>query len=364
MRQTDIAPTNSQEFVDEYESHSRRKLLFILLFVAAAVVALGVSLNIGARDLSFFQVFQIIFDHLGGKVYDAGTAEWMNDFVVWELRLPRAVFALIAGAALAVAGAAMQSVMNNPLADPYTTGISSGACFGVAVALVLGFSVTGMNSGGGMVINAFLFALFPMAMIVLLAPKTKSSPTTLILAGIAISYMFNAFSTLLLVSTSAETLAQAYVWQVGSIQNLTWDQVPVAFIVSAIGIVIISYLSKTLNVLSLGDASAKSLGLNVDNLRIVCLLVMSFMIAAIVSYAGIIGFVGLVSPHIVRMVIGADNRHLIPAAAVFSAVFFLSADIIGRIVSPVGAIPVGVILSFIGAPIFLYLIIRRDSNVW
>lgn len=362
---TNAAPTDSDALVKDYERFTKRKLWFIVLFVIIAIIALGISLYIGPRtNITFFETYEIIYNHIIGTVYAPGTSAWMDDYVIWNIRLPRTLFALIAGAALAVAGVAMQTVMNNPLADPYTTGISSGACFGVAIAMVLGLTITFGGGGLDVVITTFLFALVPVLLIILLSPKTKSSPTTLILAGVAISYLFNSFTTLLLVSTDSETLAAVYTWQVGSVENITWNQIPLTFIISVIGIVVIMALSKMLNVLSLGDASAKSLGLDVDTIRLVCLFVMAFMVAVVVSYAGIIGFIGLVSPHIVRMLIGADNRYIIPAAAAFCASFFLLADIACRILSPVGAIPVGVILSFVGAPIFLYLIVRRNSRVW
>lgn len=351
--------------VRDYHILLLKKTVFILACLAVVIVAVGVSLGIGANDLGFARVYELLFNHIRGVSYEFGSVDWVEDAVVWDYRLPRTLFAILAGASLAVAGVAMQSVMNNPLADPYTTGISSGACFGVSVAIILGFTVAGTSySNIGLVVNSFIFSLIPVSMIIAVAPKTRSSPATLILAGTAIAYIFNALNTLMMVSTEEETLAEVYRWQVGSIEGIIWEDIPLVFAVTVAGVLIIAILSRQLNILSLGESSAKSLGIDVNSLRIILLLVMAFMVASVVSYAGIIGFLGLVSPHIVRMLIDSDNKYVVPASALFSAALFLVCDIICRLVSPNGEVAVGVIVSFIGAPIFLYLLVRRGSNIW
>lgn len=352
---------------DEYHRYTGRKITFIIGCIVAAFVALGVSLCIGASDIGFFDVYRILFDHMMGKTYEIGTPEFIDDYIVCDSRLPRAVFALVAGAGLAVGGAVMQSVMKNALADPYTTGISSGACFGVAVSIVLGIGITNGGTGigdTGTILNTFLFALIPMAFITTIAPRSNTSPATLILAGVAISYIFNALSTVLLITTDAETLSIVYRWQVGSLTDITWNSLPLMSGINIAGIVIVLFLSKKLNILALGDDNAKSLGLNVNNMRIICLMIVSFMVASVVSYAGIIAFIGLISAHIIRRVIDSDNRFVIPAAAAFGALFLLCSDIIARYLSPTDSIPVGVILSFVGAPIFLALIILQKKGMW
>ena len=347
-----------------YKKYTKRKIIFISLCIAAAVLSIGLSVSVGGRNIEFTQVYATIFDHILGKSFVPGTPEWMDDFIIWNVRIPRAVFAAVAGAGLAVAGAVMQSVMKNPLADPYTTGISSGACFGVAVAMVLG--LTAFNSAGqyGVVLNAFIFAMIPMVLIVVLAPMSNKSPATLILAGVALSYLFNAMNTLLLITTDAEKLAEVYRWQIGSFTDITWDCIPIVFAITVAGLAVIFLMSRQLNLMALGDQHAKSMGLDANSLRIVCLVIMSLMVASVISYAGIIGFVGLVSPHIVRMIIDSDNKFVIPASAAFGAAFLMVADLISRMLSDVGAVPVGVVISFVGAPIFLYLIITQRRSIW
>ena len=356
--------TSSEDLKVSYRKYTKRKVIFISICIAIAFASVGFSVSVGGRDIGFFQVYGTIFNHLFGTPPVFGTSEWVDDSIIWSVRVPRAVFAAIAGAGLATAGAVMQSVMKNPLADPYTTGISSGACFGVAVAAVLGLSAFSGAGQYGAILNAFIFAMIPMVLIVALAPLSNRSPATLILAGVAISYLFNALNTLLLITTDSEKLAGVYRWQIGSFADISWDSVPIMLTITVVGLIIILLLSKQLNLMALGDQHAKSMGLDANTLRVVCLVIMSLMVASIIAYAGIIGFVGLIAPHIVRMIIDADNKFVIPAAAAFGAAFLMVADVISRMLSDINAVPVGVVISFVGAPIFLYLIITQRRSIW
>jgi len=255
----------------------------------------------------------------------------------------------------------MQSVMKNPLAEPYTTGVSAGACFGVALSMVLGMSLfPSLNMG----FEAFLMALIPVAIIIVMSPKLNNSVATIILIGIALTYMFNAFSTFLLVTTDAETLASIYKWQVGSFTNITWDQLSLIAVFVIVGTIIIEILSHKLNIMTLGDNAAQSLGVNVRRMRILCLLVMAVMVACIVTYAGIIGFVGLICPHIIRLIIGSDNRFLIPAASAFGAAFLLFADSAAKWLSSMDMVPVGAVCGLIGAPLFLFILMHNRRDIW
>ncbi len=353
-------------FREDYRRLTVLKMGVIAFFLALAVLLFFVSLTVGTRDLSISEVYSLFFDHLSGVVYDKTDQYqmWYDDNIVWNYRLPRAIFAIIAGAGLAVAGAAMQSVMKNPLADPYTTGISSGALLGVALSMVLGFNI---GSGGaddyGTVVNAMIFAMIPVGVIYVLSPMMKS-PATLILAGTAVSYLFSSLTSIILVTGSSESLASVYQWQVGSFADLTWDAVPVVFVVCIIGSSILFLLSGKMNLMSLDDKDAKALGLDGEKLRLVCLIVLSFMAASIISFVGIIGFVGLIVPHMVRLAIGSDNRFVIPASIGIGASFLLGCDIISRAIDVSAAIPVGVVTAFIGSPIFLFLILRGRREVW
>ena len=347
-----------------YRSYTKRKVLFVLGCLIVTVLSFGLSVSTGNRELSMFEVYKITIDHIMGATYEIGTEEYYNDIVVWDGRVPRAMFAIVAGAGLAIAGSTMQSVLKNPLADPYTVGISSGACFGVAVAEVLGIVIVGAATGNSRVFNAFLFALIPMVAIVMISPRENVSPATLILAGVAITYLFNSLTTILLSFTDAETLANIYEWQLGTLSNITWDKVWMPLFLTAIGSAILVFLARQMNILALGDAQATSLGLNVKRLRLLLLVLSSAVVAGIVAFAGIIGFVGLIAPHIVRLIIDSDNKFVIPGAAMFGAAFFLLCDTLDRWLFGMAEVPVGVIISFIGAPIFLLLIVKQSRSMW
>jgi iron complex transport system permease protein len=355
------------DFKEEYGQYIGRKILFISALIIATFLLFWVSLQIGTRDLSVAEVFDYFIKHIQGVTYDKveQRLDFFNDNIIWNYRVPRALLCIVCGAGLAIAGAIMQSVMKNPLADPYTTGVSSGALFGVAIATALGFSIGGGGfSDVGTVTNAVVLAMVPVAVIVLFSPFFRRSPSTLILAGVAVSYLFNALTSILMVSTNEENLSIVYRWQVGSFVDLSWDSLPFMTVAVVAGIAIILPLSNKLNLMSLDDKDAKSLGMNSERLRILCLVVLSFIAATIVSYVGIVGFVGLVIPHMVRMVIGSDNRYLIPGSVALGAFFLLACDILSRYIDVGSDIPVGVVTSFVGAPIFLYLIIRQKSGVW
>lgn len=352
---------------EQYSRYTSRRILLISLFIAILILLAFVSLGIGTRSLSFGEVYSLLYDHLTGVRLDKATQydRWFDDNIVWTYRLPRTIFAILAGASLAVAGAAMQSVMKNPLADPYTTGISSGALLGVSLSMVLGFNIGGGGADGtGVILNAIIFAMVPAIAIYVMAPFLNSSPSTLILAGVAVSYMFNSLTDVILVSTDELSLSEVYTWQVGSMAELSWDAVPLVLITTIAGAAILMIVSNKLNLMSLDDKDARSLGLDSEQLRLVCLMLLSFMVSAVISYTGIIGFVGLIIPHIVRLMIGSDNRFVIPASVVVGAAFLLGCDIFSRAIDMGSTVPVGVVTALIGSPIFLFLVLRSRRAIW
>lgn len=338
-----------------------RKLLFISGCTAAVFVALGLIITYGEYDLGFAEVYSIIWKHiLHGRPEEP--VEYMKDHVVCYLRLPRVIVAIIAGFGLAIAGTVMQSTLKNPMADSYTTGVSSGAAFGATLSMVAGVSL--FSSQSGMLANAFVFSLAPTAMIILVTKFRRVSATSMILAGLAVMYIFSACTTTLKLWAEPEALASLYRWQVGTLNNMLWDNVPAMLVITAAGGIALMVLSNKINILSSGDENAESLGINAQNLRVVCLVIVSLITASIVCFTGTIGFIGLVSPHIVRIFIGADNRYLIPASGIFGALLLMVSDIIGRTIIAPSVLEVGVVTAFIGGPIFLYLIVRQKKEAW
>ncbi len=355
---TAIDRTKVDSTLESYHRYVFRKWIFIAACILIAVVVIGVSLTIGDYGIGFFETYEIIIKHLLGTITEE---EELKEYIIITLRMPRIVIGLIAGAGLAVAGAVMQSILKNPLADPYTTGVSSGALFGATLAMTMGATLsTGQYP---IVINAFVFSLIPMAVILVVSKLKNASPTVMIMAGIAVMYIFNAFTTVLKLWADPNDLATVYQWQVGSLSMAGWPAVPIMLVVTVAGVIMMQLASRKLNVLSTGDENAKAMGINVDRMRIICMSIVAMVSAVIVSFTGLIGFIGILAPHVVRLFIGADNRYLIPASAVFGSMLLILADLIGRTVIAPTVLQVGVITAFLGGPLFLWLIIRKKS-VW
>ena len=334
----------------------RRSAALIGILLVLLVVLFGIKISVGEYSVSFADVYGTLWGHLTG-----GSVDPMLDNVVWMQRLPRALTAIVAGAGLAAAGAAMQSLMKNPLADPYTTGISSGALFGATLSMTLGISI--VDGYYGRVLNAFVFAMVPALVIATISRWRRPSPAMMILAGIAVMYIFTAFQSYLMLRADPNSAASVYTWSVGSIGMTTWEQLPVLFAATLAGFVSLFAMSRILNAMNAGDDYARSLGIEVDAMRILCLALVSLVAAGIVSFTGVIGFIGLVSPHIARMLIGPDNRILIPAAALTGAVMMLLCDIVGFLI--MGAtLQIGIVTAMIGGPLFMVILLTRKGEVW
>lgn len=347
----------AERLVAGYRTSVLRKTAFIMACCLGAVVASGISLGIGTYHIGFLECYDIVWKHIIGEIEDT-----MLDFFVVEERLPRISLAILSGMGLAACGCVMQSLMKNPLADPYTTGISAGAGFGATLAMNAGITVLGGSYS--LVWNAFLFALIPMMVIVGVSKIRDGSPTTMIMAGIAIMYIFNAFSTVFKLFADPDDLSALYKWQVGTMGAAGWGDITLIFVVVIAGFVFLQLYSRKLNILSTGDESAKAMGINVDSMRRILLVVITLVVACIVSFTGLIGFVGLVAPHIARIFVGSDNRFLIPSSAAFGAALLVIADLIGRTIISPATLEVGVITAFIGGPVFLFLIVRSRRSTW
>ena len=351
---------NNDEMVEKYRLYTLKKILFIVMCIIAVVVVIGYAATIGSSDISAIDVYRDIWYHFIDPIKCDETIDW----AVFDIRLPRIIGGLIVGSCLGVAGAAMQSMMKNPLADPYTTGISSGASFGATLAIGLGITVTGSAGSLGLILTAFFFSLVPAAVIILVSSLRNTSAATMILAGIAVMYLFNACTTLIKLGISDESLSAVFQWSVGDLSQVTWSNCAIMCLFTLAGTAILMAMSKKLNILITGDKNATALGLNAHRLRIALLIIISLMAASVVCFTGIIGFIGLVAPHIVRIFLGSDNRYLIPASAAFGAVLLMVADLVSRVVIAPTFLPVGVITAFIGCPMFLYLLIKQRRTMW
>lgn len=355
-----VSEKNADPAAIGIKSKYRKMLVKRLAFIAACIILIvlvaGVSATLGSYKISFLDVYSSLWDKIiNGK-------DTVASNVVWQLRLPRIFLAILAGIGLAGAGVVMQSILRNPLADPYVLGISSGASMGAAIAIVMGASIAG---GAYLIVgNAFVFSLIPTFLIFMLTFKRRAAPETLILAGVAIAAIFSSVTSIILYFTTAEALNHVFFWMFGSVDIATWGIVVIVAVLLMAFYIPIIWKAKDLNVIASGEEVAKSLGINVDRTRIVMLGIASLMTSAIVAFTGPIGFIGLVSPHVCRMVIGGDNRLLIPASAVAGALILVTSDTIARtIIAPI-VLPIGVVANIIGAPVLIYLIMRRRKEFW
>jgi len=286
---------------------------------------------------------------------------WLADTCIWELRLPRTLLGIVAGIGLAIGGAVMQAVLRNPLASPYTLGISAGAGFGASLAILAG---AGLFADYLVIGNAFVFALLCSFVILGLASSKGATPETMVLAGIAMMYIFSAMTTLLKYFSESDAVKEVVFWMVGDLDTFSWEIIGIITLVLACCIPILMIKSWDLNVMGAGDETATSLGVNVKRTRILVMMVATIMVASIVSFTGTIGFIGLVAPHITRIFIGGDNRYVFPVSGLLGAVLLTGADIVARTVMAPVILPVGAVTACLGGPLFLYMIMKRRREYW
>lgn len=342
--------------VTEYAHSNKVRIAAILLIVAVAFIMAFFSISRSPMSASIFDVPGIIWSKIVGNADGSNTTFWTL------YATPPVLGALIGGAGLAICGAIMQSTLRNPMADPYTTGISSGASFGAAIAMSSGsLLVTNPNIT---VIMAFIFSMIPVVVILGMSKFTNASPITIVMTGIGIMYIFNALTSLIRIKEGSLVTIALDNWLMGDVQLVEWSELLPMFAIVATGFVISMLLASKINVLATGDESAKALGIDADRLRILCMILTAVVSAGVISFTGLIGFVGLVCPHIVRMFVGSDNRYLIPASAAVGSLLMVSAHLVGRTILSPTLIPVGIIMSCIGGPLFIWLVLRRNKNAW
>ena len=357
----DLTRSISAEDVLSEDKRLRRKYVLTLLgLVGVLLLALTVGMSIGAVSVPFADVWSIIVRHL---TQTAAKPEGLGiDTIIWEIRAPRVVIGALVGGGLAVIGVAVQAMVRNPLADPYILGVESGAAVG-AVAVIF---FTG-TLGAGVVtpaLGAFVGALITLALVFTLARQGgRVSSIRLLLVGVSLSFAFSGMTTFMQYATH-DPSAQAAIlfWLIGGLGGTEWDKVPLMAAVLTIGTGVVWFYARQLNVLAIGDESATSLGMNPDNLRVRLFVVLSLVIAVAVSIVGPIGFIGLVVPHVARLIVGAEHRRVIPISLLLGGIYLVSVDVISRWIFAPSEIPVGVLTAILGTPFFIWLIRRRDSN--
>ncbi|HDR73733.1 MAG TPA: iron ABC transporter permease [Methanoculleus sp.] len=346
------------ELPQDYLGYTYRKVLFILGGIVVLFLLLIISISVGAVSIPPYEVFMTL---IGQNLTD----KW--DRIIWNIRLPQALTAIAAGAGLSVAGVAMQSILRNPLASPFTLGISNAGAFGAAVAVII-FGTGRMTSttAGAVVINnpylttiiAFAFCMLATMAILAIAKIKASSPEVVILAGVALSSLFTAGVMFLQYFADDTQLAAVVHWTFGDVGRAGW---PEFFLMATITIAACIYFIANrwnYNAMDAGDETARGLGVNVERLRNAGMIVAALVTSVLVSFLGVIGFVGLVCPHMVRRVIGDEQRYLIPGSIVMGALLLLASDTVARLIVAPYVLPVAILTAFMGAPIFIYLLLR------
>lgn len=322
------------------------------------VVTLFANVGIGAVKIPPAQVFSIFLSHLG---FDIGVQfEARTDAILWNIRLPRVVLGILVGGGLGIAGASLQGVFRNPLAEPGIIGVSSGAAAGAVAAIVLGFTILGTS---GVTVVAFLCSLAATAVVYMVARTYgQTEVTTLILAGIAVNATAGAFTGLLTFIADDDQLRSITFWMLGSVGGATWPGVTAVIPFFLVGIILLPFRARALNLLALGDRDAKHLGVSTERVRLSVIVLCALVTGAAVSVSGIIGFVGLVVPHIIRLIAGPDHRFLLPASILGGATALLLADLLARTVVIPAELPLGVVTAMVGGPFFLWLVYRTRSS--
>lgn len=341
--------------VKQYIKSFYGKLLLgfgLLIFVLVVAI---VSVLTGSMNLPLSDIFRAIFNNTE------------NSYIIWNIRITRTLGAILAGASLAIAGAVMQNVLKNPLASPFTLGVSQGAAFGAAFAIIVlgagqlhrvGEGVTVFKSYP-VVVSAFIGALLTVVLILFLSSLKNITPEAIILAGVALSSLFGSATMFLQYFAHDFQVAATVFWTFGDIGKAGWLEVKHMFL-AFIPCFIYFFLQRwNFNAFLWGDETAKSLGVNIKFLRVLGMFLSAFVVSVCTAFLGIIGFIGLLSPHIVRLLIGNDHRFLIPYSAVFGALLLLVSDLIARTILAPTVLPVGIITSFAGAPMFFYLLLRK-----
>lgn len=334
------------------------KSYFISILIVLAtvlVVSAILTISFGAVRIDFVTTYKVLI----GKMFNIeGLLEGISkstQVIIWEMRVPRVILGLIAGSGLAVCGCVMQATVNNPISEPYILGISSGATFGATLIIMLGLSMASS-------LAAFLGALGATFLVVLIASrKSKMTTTRLILAGTVVNALFTAFSNFIIsISSDSDSIMTIKFWTMGSLTNATWGSIILPAIIVILAVIFFMTQGRVLNTMMLGDEAATTLGINLSLYRFIYLTVVAVITGVLVSTCGVIGFVGLLIPHICRAFIGTNHRMLIPICAIIGGLFLIYCDVFARILIENAELPIGIFTALVGAPFFIYIVTKKN----
>ncbi|WP_294395100.1 iron chelate uptake ABC transporter family permease subunit [uncultured Clostridium sp.] len=345
------------------ESKKKKYYICISILCIFMLLCIGISASIGSSSVTVLDSFKIIFSKIPvlNKLIDTSDVKQVYEVIVWKVRLPRILQSSLVGGALAVVGCTFQAVFRNSLADPHILGISSGAALGATLAILCGITLNFFGIG---IVSIFAFtgALLTVILVYHIGGLGgKIVVTNLLLTGTAISTMLSSIISLLMIY-NREQLEKVYLWTLGSFSASNWSKVLFLAVVSLICVTVIFMFGRDLNIILTGDEAASSLGIDTSRIKNILIIISAVLVSASVSVSGTIGFVGLVIPHCMRLIVGSDHKILLPFSYFGGASFMIICDTIARTIAQPTEIPVGVITAFFGAPYFVYLLYRNTKN--
>lgn len=334
-----------------YRRFERRRRLAVAALAVAMTLAVALDVALGPSEFPLARL-------LAG-LWDSASLTPAQAVILWDIRLPQAVIAVLVGASLGLAGAEIQTALHNPLASPFTLGISAAATFGAALAIVLGLDLLGLGATYAITLLAFLSAAGATVLILLLARSYGASVETVVLFGIALLFSFEALVWLLQFVADSDALQEIVFWTMGSLGRAGWEQIAVVAAVLALALALSMRRAWTMTALCGGEDQARALGIAVERLRLAVLLRVSLLAATAIAFVGTIGFVGLVAPHIARLLLGEDHRYFLPGSALAGALMLSLASSLSKSLVPGVVLPIGIVTALVGVPMFMVLILGR-----
>ena len=359
-----MIPMNSSEAEGAYFKRFARWKLIVVILILALILTMTFSITVGPVPISPIDAYKIVIDKIPfiGDLITSETSS-MEEAVIMDVRLPRVLGAAIVGIALAVAGVVLQGLFRNPMADPYLIGISAGASVGASLAIAFGIGLSFFGVLYSVPLMAFIFAIGTVFVVYTISKTGEGVPMlTLLLVGIAVNSFLLAITAIIRLF-SGEAVHAIMAWMFGSLNLCNWDYVKIALPFVVVGVALIYVFARDLNIMLLGEEQAHHLGVDTERLKKILLASATLMTAAAVSISGIIGFIGLIIPHIARILVGPDHRILIPLSALTGAIVLILCDTAARTVVRPMQLPVGIITSLLGAPFFIYLVRRKKRSV-
>jgi len=339
---------------------------FVFILLILALVSIGVSVSLGQVDIPLGQSYRILLYKLTGFVIGDPNEIVAGAYtdIIWSIRFPRVLLALLVGAGLSLCGMVMQATVQNPLADPYILGISSGASLGATFAILIGFGTAGLLAQYGLAFGAFIGAFGASLLVLALAGiGGKMTSVKLVLSGMVMNALCMAFSNFIVYfANNAEGIRTVTFWTMGSLATATWNKLPLLAIITVLAVLFFLMQTRILNTMLLGDEAAVTLGINLSSFRKFYLLATALITGVIVANCGMIGFVGLIIPHIVRGMVGSDHRKLLPITVLIGSIFLVWTDVLARTIVPAVELPIGIITAMIGAPMFMYMLIKKGYS--